>query len=50
MMRLAKYYQADRLLLQCEHHLRMCREMPAEERVVLAKKYGGKDLQVKSIN
>ena len=46
MMRLAKYYQADRLLQHCERHLRMCREMPAEERMELAKKYGSKELQV----
>ena len=28
MMRLAQYYQVDRMIEQCERHLRMCREIP----------------------
>ena len=50
MMRLAKYYQADRLLLHCERHLRMSREMPADERMTLAKKYGSQNVQVQKNN
>ena len=46
MIRLADYYDVPRLLDQCERHLLMCREMPAEERIVLAKKFGSTKMQV----
>ena len=46
LLALAQCYQVDLVRDKCEHHLKFCHEMPAGERLILAKKYGLKDLMV----
>ena len=47
-MELAKFFQVDWLREKCQRQLKMCREMPYDELVDLAKEHNLKALQVKT--
>ena len=47
LLALAQCYQVNLVRDKCERHLKFCHEMPAAERLILAKKYGLKEVQVR---
>ena len=49
LLALAQFYDVDLVRNKCERHLK-CHEMPYEERIVLAKKYGLKEVSVGFFN